>query len=232
MTGGGRTALEYSNAISRERLSRTATLPRPAPPTSNELGAWSSHRGDRRARYVPDGEVAWGASRVLTDKPTGPPTCDCAGEAHSCTHSQADSPMDRQISGVTGQSPVRFTQILAELTDHGSADIVRFRQPPVVAFECLSINSQHLFHCIGGHLSICDNTNPSRYFVSGRKRSPYCLPRYIALCRRRSPLRHTACDSFNPQCCFGAYLSLQRNEFRRLPRSRFSSCADFRPYTR
>jgi hypothetical protein len=31
---------------------------------------------------------------VLTDKPTGPPICDCAGEARSYTHSQADSPVD------------------------------------------------------------------------------------------------------------------------------------------
>jgi hypothetical protein len=60
-------------------------------PWTVSAGPVSLHRGDRRARYVPDGEVTSGASQVLTDKPTGPPICGCAGEARSYTHSQADS---------------------------------------------------------------------------------------------------------------------------------------------
>ena len=36
-----------------------------------------------RARYVPDGPVNRHASRALTDKPTGLPTCGCAGETPS-----------------------------------------------------------------------------------------------------------------------------------------------------
>ena len=50
-----------------------------------------------RARYMPDREVTWGASRVRKDKPTGPPICGGAGEAHPYTHSQADGPMSTPI---------------------------------------------------------------------------------------------------------------------------------------
>ncbi len=47
--------------------------------------------GRGRARYMPDGSVTRGASRVLTDKRAGPPTRGFAAERHLCTHSQTDS---------------------------------------------------------------------------------------------------------------------------------------------
>ena len=47
----------------------------PARTTGIDHLADSSHRGDGRARCVPDGSVSGRASRSLTDKPTGPPTC-------------------------------------------------------------------------------------------------------------------------------------------------------------
>lgn len=47
-----RTADEYSNVSSRERLRQTATGQWPAPMTANDLAARSSHRGDHPITVV------------------------------------------------------------------------------------------------------------------------------------------------------------------------------------
>src|SRR6266700_8038500 len=59
--------------------------------TSMPLDGKEKQPGRGRARYMPDGSVTRGASRVLTDKRAGPPTRGFAAERHLCTHSQTDS---------------------------------------------------------------------------------------------------------------------------------------------
>jgi len=82
--------LHHANPTAANRH-RPAGLRHGPPVTALLPDGKEKQPGRGRARYMPDGSVTRGASRVLTDKRAGPPTRGFAAERHLCTHSQTDS---------------------------------------------------------------------------------------------------------------------------------------------